>query len=83
MLWHCLSAFRWSAIAASVDDRTAEEQGDAPLQKDRFIINKSRYDSIDCYLSPDGLPYNNIDLIYDSAICQQLIDGNSSNTTLP
>ena len=53
------------------------------MQKDRFIINKSRYDSIDCYLSPDGLPYNNIDLIYDSAICQQLIDGNSSNTTLP
>jgi glutamate--cysteine ligase catalytic subunit len=39
-------------IAASVDDRTKEETGVLPLDKDRFRINKSRYDSINKYLSP-------------------------------
>lgn len=43
---------RWDLIAASVDDRTKEERGVHPLQKDRFNIKKSRYDSINKYLSP-------------------------------
>ena len=37
--------------AGSVDDRTPQEYGQAPLSTDRFVINKSRYDSIDSFLS--------------------------------
>jgi len=62
-------------IAASVDDRTAEEKGEAPLKTDRFMINKSRYDSIDSYLSTEGSKYNDIPLVYDQEIFQRLRDG--------
>lgn len=45
---------RWNIICNSVDCRTREERGLEPLKNDRFRINKSRYDSIDSYLSPEG-----------------------------
>lgn len=45
---------RWNVISASVDCRTAEERGEVPLKENQFRIFKSRYDSIDSYLSPDG-----------------------------
>ncbi|ORX77978.1 GCS-domain-containing protein [Anaeromyces robustus] len=43
---------RWDVISGSVDDRNEEERGLKPLKNSRFVINKSRYDSIDSYLSP-------------------------------
>ncbi|KAJ3053715.1 hypothetical protein HK097_003566 [Rhizophlyctis rosea] len=43
---------RWSVIAGSVDDRTAEERGLQPLKNSRYRIPKSRYESISLYLSP-------------------------------
>lgn len=43
---------RWDVISGSVDDRTEEERGLKPLKDSRFRIKKSRYDSIDSYLSP-------------------------------
>jgi len=43
-----------------------------PLQNDQFVIAKSRYDSIDSYLSPCGEMYNDIELIYDKDIYDQL-----------
>lgn len=45
---------RWNVISASVDCRTAEERGLVPLKENQFRIFKSRYDSIDSYLSADG-----------------------------
>ena len=45
---------RWSVISDSLDDRTAEERGIVPLKKDRLRIHKSRYDSVDSYLSPEA-----------------------------
>ncbi len=45
-----------------------------PLKNDRFVINKSRYDSIDSYLSPGSEKYNDIYLTYDTEIYQQLKD---------
>lgn len=45
---------RWNVISASVDCRTKEERGEVPLKDNQFRINKSRYDSIDSYLSPAG-----------------------------
>lgn len=43
---------RWNVISASVDDRTDEERGLVPLKHDRFRIPKSRYASVNRYLSP-------------------------------
>ncbi|GFO40403.1 glutamate--cysteine ligase catalytic subunit [Plakobranchus ocellatus] len=66
---------RWPVIAASVDDRTREERGLEPLKENKYRINKSRYDSIDSYISPLGTCYNDIDLTIDEELCKTLIDG--------
>ncbi|NP_001108242.1 glutamate-cysteine ligase, catalytic subunit S homeolog [Xenopus laevis] len=64
---------RWGVISASVDDRTKEERGLEPLKNSKYRISKSRYDSIDSYLSKCGEKYNDIDLIIDKEIYNQLI----------
>ena len=61
-------------ISGSCDDRTQEEYGKQPLKNDRFVIPKSRYDSISCYLSESNGKYNDLDLVKDLAIYQTLID---------
>ncbi|XP_069582888.1 glutamate--cysteine ligase catalytic subunit isoform X1 [Ranitomeya imitator] len=63
---------RWGVISASVDDRTKEERGLEPLKNDKYRISKSRYDSIDSYLSTCGEKYNDIDLTIDKEIYGQL-----------
>lgn len=50
-----------------MDDRTKE-----PLKENRFVIPKSRYDSIDSYLSPSNEKYNDLPLIYDKALYEKL-----------
>ncbi|KAK3741242.1 hypothetical protein QZH41_008183, partial [Actinostola sp. cb2023] len=65
---------RWSVIAGSVDDRRPEELGLEPLKENKFVIPKSRYDSISCYLSPEGAKYNDIELIMDNEIYKQLVE---------
>uniref|UniRef100_A0A665X9M0 Glutamate--cysteine ligase n=1 Tax=Echeneis naucrates TaxID=173247 RepID=A0A665X9M0_ECHNA len=64
---------RWGVISASVDDRTQEERGLKPLKTDKYRIFKSRYDSIDSYLSSCGEKYNDIDLTIDKEINEQLL----------
>lgn len=64
---------RWGVISASVDDRTKEERGLEPLKNNKYRISKSRYDSIDSYLSTCGEKYNDIDLTIDKEVCSQLI----------
>lgn len=66
---------RWNVISSSVDCRTDEERGLEPLNENKFRIAKSRYDSIDSYLSPEGAKYNDVKLTYDDAVYQRLIDG--------
>jgi len=44
-----------------------------PLKNDQFVIPKSRYDSIDSYLSPCGELYNDNKLIYDKEFYDQLL----------
>ncbi|MBN3309500.1 GSH1 ligase, partial [Amia calva] len=65
---------RWGVISASVDDRTREERGLVPLKNSKYRIHKSRYDSIDSYLSCCGEKYNDIDLTKDEDIYKQLLD---------
>ncbi|XP_036172236.1 glutamate--cysteine ligase catalytic subunit isoform X6 [Myotis myotis] len=64
---------RWGVISASVDDRTREERGLEPLKNSNYRISKSRYDSIDSYLSECGEKYNDIDLTIDKEIYEQLM----------
>uniref|UniRef100_A0AAX7V290 Glutamate--cysteine ligase n=1 Tax=Astatotilapia calliptera TaxID=8154 RepID=A0AAX7V290_ASTCA len=64
---------RWGVISASVDDRTQEERGLKPLKNNKYRIFKSRYDSIDSYLSCCGEKYNDIDLTIDEEIYKQLL----------
>ncbi|XP_026473928.1 glutamate--cysteine ligase-like [Ctenocephalides felis] len=63
---------RWNVISASVDCRTPEERGEKPLNENQFRINKSRYDSIDSYLSSQGERYNDVELVYDTVIYDRL-----------
>ncbi|EAU91452.2 glutamate-cysteine ligase catalytic subunit [Coprinopsis cinerea okayama7 len=66
---------RWNVIAGSVDCRTEEERGLKPLKNDRFRIPKSRYDSVDLYLSEDWTnrpEYNDTYVPYDEAIFERL-----------
>lgn len=65
---------RWDIIAASCDDRTREELGEIPLKNDEHRIYKSRYDSIDCYLSEEYQKYNDIPLVKDEKIFDTLIE---------
>lgn len=65
---------RWDVIAASVDDRTDEEQGLKPLKENKFKIPKSRYDCIDMYISECGKCYNDLPVNYDEQHKQMLLD---------
>nr|XP_033792537.1 glutamate--cysteine ligase catalytic subunit isoform X2 [Geotrypetes seraphini] len=64
---------RWGVISASVDDRTQEERGLKPLKNNKYRISKSRYDSINSYLSKCGEKYNDLDLTIDNEIYKQLV----------
>ncbi|KAM7348926.1 glutamate--cysteine ligase isoform 2-T12 [Cochliomyia hominivorax] len=66
---------RWNVISSSVDCRTQEERGLKPLKENKFRIAKSRYDSIDSYLSPEGEEYNDVPLTYDEKVYQRLREG--------
>jgi len=80
---------RWHVIAASVDDRSPVERGLEPLDpkgshaadtRHRRRLPKSRYDSIDCYISPNSRAlntceqtYNDIEVVVDEDIYQYLL----------
>jgi glutamate--cysteine ligase catalytic subunit len=69
---------RWNQISRAVDDRTAEELGEAPLKNDRWRIPKSRYASNSTYIAEDPRrrpEYMDPDLIVDEALKQKLVDG--------
>uniref|UniRef100_A0AC35THR5 Glutamate--cysteine ligase n=1 Tax=Rhabditophanes sp. KR3021 TaxID=114890 RepID=A0AC35THR5_9BILA len=67
---------RWNIISSSVDDRTYEERGLTPLvTPNRFVLDKSRYDSTDCYIDNTSKNYNDIPLCYDEKIYAQLREG--------
>ncbi|KAJ5884813.1 hypothetical protein N7495_009323 [Penicillium taxi] len=69
---------RWNQIGNSVDDRTREELGEAPLANDRWSIPKSRYASNSTYISQDPRlrkEYLDPDLVIDEDIKKRLMDG--------
>lgn len=69
---------RWDIIAGSVDDRTRQERGLEPLTSDKSTIPKSRYDSIDSFLSnccTRWAGYNDIEVLRDQDIYDKLRAG--------
>ena len=67
---------RWYVVSASVDDRTPEEMGEVNLEKNKYRIYKSRYDTIDCFLSPEGSRYSDKKLVMNKEAYKTLIDNN-------
>ncbi|CAF0782918.1 unnamed protein product [Adineta ricciae] len=65
---------RWNVLCAMVDDRTAEERGFEPLKNERFRIPKSRYSSVDCYISPDSAIYNDEEVVQDADVFHKLTE---------
>ncbi|EST04595.1 Glutamate-cysteine ligase catalytic subunit [Kalmanozyma brasiliensis GHG001] len=79
---------RWNVISAAVDDRTPQERGEPALplpghtargglDRDASPIPKSRYDSVDSYISQDPLNrrhYNDNPLPINPEVKQQLLD---------
>lgn len=63
---------RWNVIVSSVDDRTDEELGLKPLSENKFVIRKSRYSTIECYISECGEKYNDVKVVYDQKIYHKL-----------
>ncbi|XP_077488541.1 glutamate--cysteine ligase [Amblyomma americanum] len=63
---------RWNVIVGSVDDRTDEELGLKPLRENKFVIRKSRYSTIECYISEMGEKYNDVKVVYDQDIYNRL-----------
>ncbi|OAX39116.1 glutamate-cysteine ligase catalytic subunit [Rhizopogon vinicolor AM-OR11-026] len=67
---------RWNVIAGSVDDRTPEERSLKP-SKDNVVVPKSRYDSVDLYISNDWInkpEYNDERVPYNEANFKHLRD---------
>ena len=65
---------RWDIISASVDCRTKEERGEEPLKHNKFVIPKSRYGTVNCYLSvcADKFKYNDVPIVYDPKVYETL-----------
>ena len=45
-----------------------------PHKDDKPVIPKSRYDSVDCYISPAGACYNDVPLVYDEKLVKKMVD---------
>ncbi|XP_032830098.1 glutamate--cysteine ligase catalytic subunit-like isoform X2 [Petromyzon marinus] len=65
---------RWSINSAACDDRTRQERGLEPLTTCKRRITKSRFDSIDSFLSPGGAQFNDLELPKDEDVHLQLLD---------
>lgn len=79
---------RWDVLASCLDDRTAEERGlevqficsipilclhfFKPLKNDKFVMPKSRYDTISCYIHQKSAAFNDTPFPFDEEIMKKL-----------
>ena len=73
---------RWSVLSASLDDRNREELGEVPLCGG-FRVNKSRFDSLDSYLSDQNNKYNDLPFRLQQRILQRVNQRRSAVNTAP
>jgi glutamate--cysteine ligase catalytic subunit len=45
-----------------------------PLKNEHFRLTKSRYSSVDCYISSDSAIYNDVDVVRDDDAFHKLIE---------
>jgi len=87
----CDTDCRWQALSESADDRTREEKwggecGDADETKSSSsrakcaILRKTRFDTVDCYLS-ENLPseYNDLDVVKHETYYEYLVQNGVDN----
>ncbi|CAE6440672.1 unnamed protein product [Rhizoctonia solani] len=70
---------RWDILEASCDDRTEEEKGLKPLKDGQHRIPKSRWSSVDMYLSENSEnrpEYNDIPVPIHEGVYRRLRDNN-------
>lgn len=60
---------RWDVIAASVDDRNADERDPSSPN----YISQSRYGCLDCYVSKEGATFNDIKVTINKHCYEQLL----------
>ncbi|XP_078473093.1 glutamate--cysteine ligase catalytic subunit-like isoform X1 [Lampetra planeri] len=65
---------RWSINSVACDDRTRQERGLEPLTTCKWRIPKSRFNSIESFLSPGGAKFNDLELPKDEDVHLQLLD---------
>lgn len=68
---------RWTVISQSVDCRTEEERGLKKSTESKYRIDKSRYDSVSCYISNNKHfkpEYNDLNLTYNKEYYSTLIN---------
>lgn len=63
---------RWNVLKQAFDDRSREELGLEPLNKSRFILRRSRFDTTDVYLSEEGSKYNLAQYDRDDSVYERL-----------
>ncbi|CAE6467909.1 unnamed protein product, partial [Rhizoctonia solani] len=70
---------RWDILEESCDDRTEEEKGLKPLKEGQHRIPKSRWSSVDMYLSENAEnrpEYNDIPIPFHEGVYRRLRDNN-------
>ena len=67
---------RWNILKQAMDERTEEELGIKPLNKNKFVIKKSRFDTTDVYLSEHGKHYNDFDFVKEVSAESYLLNKN-------
>jgi len=79
--WICDDDVRWGQIAQSVDDRTPAERSAGSSAGDERLagssttpLRKSRYDSVDCYISEDSAQFNDLPMVFEAGHLDQLRD---------
>lgn len=77
--WICDDDVRWGQIAQSVDDRTPAERSAGSSAGDERLagasttpLRKSRYDSVDCYISEDSAQFNDLPMVFEAGHLDQL-----------
>jgi glutamate--cysteine ligase catalytic subunit len=66
---------RWNILSDGADDRTPEERGLHPLNEQKFRVPKTRHSTVDCYLHPESMAYNDIEIQYDHDHLNRLTEG--------
>ncbi len=65
---------RWNVLKQAFDDRTKEERGLEPLKENKRVLNKSRFDTTEVYLSKEGSKYNNHKFDKDDEVYETLVN---------